>query len=100
MANETLYIPSMLNSYFLDKLRKLPAVGVFTCLGERPDVVAYKIYGDVNLAWIIKAYNNITHPYDGSFGPGAVLRFPSLNSIEKLYATLTAKQRAAEKEGQ
>lgn len=95
---ETLYIPTTLTSYFIDKLKKLPPVGTFTCLGERADVVAYKIYGDSNMAWIIKAYNNITHPFDGSFGPGSVLTFPSLSAIEKLYATLKAKQRAAEKE--
>lgn len=97
---DTLLIPSTLNSYFLDKLKRLPAVGTFTCFGERPDVVAYKIYGDSNLAWIIKAYNNITHPYDGSFSPGSVLTFPSLSAIEKLYATLNSKKRAAEKAGQ
>lgn len=97
---DTLIIPSTLTSYFIDKLKRLPAVGTFTCFGERPDVVAYKIYGDSNLAWIIKAYNNISHPYDGSFAPGKVLTFPSLSAIEKLYATLNAKQRAMEKEGQ
>lgn len=97
MSN-TLYKPSILTSYFLDKLRQLPAVGSFTCLGERADVIAYKIWGDVNLAWIIKYYNGILHPYDGSLAPGKVLLFPSLSSIEKLYATLNAKQRASEKE--
>lgn len=90
----TLYIPSTLNSYFLEKLRKLPAVGAFTCYGERADVIAYKIYGDVNMQWIIKAYNNITHPHDGSLATGQTITFPSLNAIEKLYSTLTAKQRA------
>ena len=95
---DTLFIPSTLNSYFLDKLKRLPAVGSFTCFGERIDVIAYKIYGDVNLAWIIKAYNNILHPYDGKTNAGQVLTFPSLTAIEKLYSTLNAKQRAMEKE--
>lgn len=95
---DTLYIPSVLTSYFIEKLKKLPPVGTFTSLGERVDVVAYKVYGDSNLAWIIKAYNNILHPFDGSLEPGKVLTFPSLNAIEKLYATLNAKQRALEKE--
>lgn len=98
LNTNTLYIPSTLNSYFLEKLRKLPAVGTFTCYGERADVIAYKIYGDVNLSWIIKAYNNITHPYDGNLAPGQVITFPSLSAIEKLYSTLTAKQRAAQSE--
>ena len=93
---ETLYIPSTLTSYFIDKLKRLPAVGSFTCLGERADVIAYKIYGDVNMAWLIKAYNNVYHPLDGSFDAGKVILFPSLSSIEKLYATLNAKQRAEE----
>lgn len=96
MAN--LYIPSTLTSFFLDKLKKLPPVGIFTSMGERADVVAYKIYGDVNMAWIIKAYNNCTYPYDGTFSAGSTLKFPSLTSIEKLYATLNAKQRAVESE--
>ena len=43
MAN-TLYIPSTLTSYFIEKLKRLPAVGSFSCLGERADVIAYKIY--------------------------------------------------------
>lgn len=97
--DNTLYIPSTLNSYFLEKLRKLPAAGTFTCYGERADVIAYKIYGDVNMAWLIKAYNNITHPHDGSLAAGQVITFPSLNSIEKLYSTLTAKQRASQQGG-
>jgi hypothetical protein len=97
--NDTLYIPSMLNSYFLDKLKKLPVAGVFSSYGERPEIVAYKIYGDVNMSWIIKAYNDITSPLDKAFDAGSTLRFPSLSSIEKLYATLNAKQRAAEQEG-
>lgn len=95
---ETLYIPSILNSYFLEKLKKLPPVGTFRCYGERAEIIAYKIYGDVNLAWIIKWYNNCLHPYDGTFAVGKVITFPSLRTIEKLYSTLNAKQRAAEKE--
>lgn len=94
--SETLYIPSILTSYFIEQLKRLPAVGSFYCLGERADVIAYKIYGDVNMAWIIKAYNNICHPLDGSFDVGKTILFPSLSSIEKLYATLKAKQRAEE----
>lgn len=92
----TLYIPSTLNSYFLEQLKKLPAVGSFRCLGERPEVIAYKIYGDVSLGWIIMHYNGVTHPYDGSFSVGKVITFPSLNSIEKLYSTLVAKKRSSE----
>jgi hypothetical protein len=91
---DTLYIPSVLNSYFLDKLRKLPVGKVFTSQGETADVIAYKVYGDTNMAWIIKMYNNITHPYDGSFTIGSVIKCPSLTSIEKLYATLTALKRS------
>lgn len=97
MAN-TLYIPSTLTSYFITKLRQLPPVGEFRCMGERIDVIAYKIWQDVNLGWILKEYNNILHPYDGSLDIGKTILFPSLNEIEKIYATLNAKQRALEKE--
>lgn len=96
---DTLYIPSPLNSYFLEKLKKLPAVGTFTCYGERPEIAAWKIWGDTGLGWLLMYYNNCQHPFDGTFSNGKVLLFPSLNSIEKLYATLNTKQRAAEKEG-
>lgn len=92
----TLYIPSTLNSYFLTKLKKLPAVGAFTCQGERYDVIAYKIYGDMSFNWIIKYYNGITYPYDGSNNPGRILLFPSLKDVEELYATLVSKSRAME----
>ena len=95
---ETLWIPSTLNSYFIDKLKKLPAVGTFLCYGERIDVIAYKIYGDVNLGWILKAYNNITHPSDEKLSAGSTIVFPSLSAIEKLYSTLVAKQRIEEQE--
>lgn len=94
----TLYIPSTLTSYFLEKLKKLPAVGSFQCFGERADVIAYKIYGDSNLDWIVKYYNGCLHPYDGTFAIGKTILFPSLSSVEKLYATLNAKQRASERE--
>lgn len=100
MDNETLYIPSFLTSYFIDKLKKLKPVGTFTCLGEkRADIIASKVWGDPSLDWIIMSYNNVLSPVDGSFNVGKILLLPSLKDIEKLYATLTAKQRAAEKEG-
>ena len=96
----TLYIPSTLTSYFISQLKKLPPVGTFTCLGElRADIIASKVWGDPTLDWIIMSYNNILSPLDGSFASGKILLLPSLNAIEKLYATLNAKQRAAEKEG-
>ena len=97
-SDNTLYIPSVLNSFFIEEIKRLPPAGTFKCYGERADVIAYKIYGDSNMANIIKIYNNITHPLDGSTAPGKELIFPSLNSIEKLYSTLTAKQRAAQTE--
>lgn len=101
MAEEaTLYIPSKLTSYFIDKLKKLPPVGTFTCMDEqRADIIASKVWGDPTLDWIIMEYNNVIHPEDGSFDSGKILLLPSLNDIEKLYATLNAKQRAAEKAG-
>lgn len=89
-----LIIPSTLNSYFLEKLRRLPAVGAFTCLGERADVIAYKIWGDVNMGWLIMYYNNCIHPYDGTLAPGNTILFPSLSDIENLYSTLMSKERA------
>lgn len=95
----TLYIPSTLTSYFIMKLKELPPAGTFTCLGEtRADIIASKIWNDPSLDWLIMSYNNVLSPVDGSFNAGKTLVFPSLNSVEKLYATLTSKQRAMEKE--
>lgn len=95
----TLYIPSTLTSYFIMQLKHLPPVGTFTCLSEtRADIIASKIWDDPTLDWIIMAYNNVLSPLDGSFDSGKILLLPSLSAIEKLYATLTAKQRAKEKE--
>lgn len=99
LEDGTLYIPSTLTSYFIDKLKHLPPVGTFTCLGEkRADIIASKVWGDPTLDWIIMAYNNVLSPVDGSFASGKILLLPSLNAIEKLYATLVAKQRAEEKD--
>ena len=96
----TLYIPSTLTSYFIAELKKLPPIGTFTCLGEtRADIIASKIWNDPTLGWIIMSYNNVLSPVDGSFASGKVLLLPSLNDIEKLFATLTSKQRAIENEG-
>lgn len=89
----TLHIPSTLNSFFIAELKRLPVAGIFTSYGERADVIAYKVYGDVNLDWIIKAYNDVIHPFDDSFATGSVIKFPSLNQIEQLYSTLSAKSR-------
>lgn len=98
-SNSTLYIPSTLTSYFIMKLKHLPPIGTFTCLGEkRADIIASKVWDDPTLDWIIMAYNNVLSPVDGSFASGKILLLPSLNEVEKLYATLMAKQRAKEKE--
>ena len=94
---KTQYIPSTLTSYFIDKLKEAPSVGIFKSFGERADVASYKVFGgDMSMAWILKSYNNSIHPYDGSFNVGSTLSIPSLNYIEKTYATLNAKQRALE----
>lgn len=87
---------NMLNSYFIAELKKLPSIGTYTCLDERPDTVAHKVYGDTQFYWILMLYNDCYDIEDGIFSAGSTINYPSISNIERLMFTLTAKQRALE----
>jgi len=77
-----------LTSHFLMELKKLPESGVFKVTSEesRPDLVAYKIYRQTQLWWILMYYNGLQNTSD--IKASVVLRYPSLSSLEKIYYTL------------
>lgn len=83
-----------LNSVFLTEMRELPLQSYITSKGERPDLLAYKIYGDTQFAWIIMLYNNCIDFTDGTFDVGAQIKYPAIEDLEKLLFTLKARKRA------
>lgn len=83
-----------LNSVFLTELRELPLQSYITAKDERPDLLAYKIYGDTQFAWIIMIYNNCFDFTDGTFAAGSQVKYPSLEDLEKIIFTLKARKRA------
>ncbi len=81
-------------SYFLEKLLDLEEAGTFTITEEeaRPDLISYKIYGYVQLQFILMIYNNIIDRNDVIIGN--TLKFPNLNDVEQIYFSLASKQYA------
>ena len=55
--------------------------------GERPDIIAYKEYGDASLDWVIYIINNIFDPYTG----WVMDRKDFLNYLEDKYNTQAEK---------
>ena len=79
----------IIDSYFIQELIKLKPVGAYIVKNQenRPDIVAYKIYGNVNYWWIILLFNNLI---DHKLYIGQVINYPSIESIENLYFKLKA----------
>lgn len=53
--------------------------------GERLDLIAYNLLGDVRLFWLIMHYNNIADALDLTKFVGKPLRIPSRSTVEKIY---------------
>ena len=85
-------------STFIQELRELPLMSYVTSKEERPDLLAYRIYGDTQFAWIIMIYNNCIDFTDGTFKAGMQIKYPALSDLEKLIFTLKARKRAVESE--
>lgn len=47
---------------------------------KRPDLVAFKAYGDSDLWWVIYEFNDIRDPLFG-LRPGMILRIPTLERV-------------------
>lgn len=84
------------DSVFINDLRELAPQAYTVCRGERPDKLAYDIYGDTQYTWILMLYNNCIDIEDGTFESGKMIKYPSINDLEKIIFTLKARQRAEE----
>lgn len=87
-----------LDSVFLQELRNLPLQSYVTSKGERPDLMAYNIYGDTQFAWVLMVYNNCFDFTDGTFENGSQIKYPALEDLEKIIFTLKARKRAVQAE--
>lgn len=87
-----------LNSVFLTELRNTPLQSYVTSQDERPDLLAYKIYGDTQFAWILMVYNNCFDFTDGTFSSGSQIKYPAPEDLEKIIFTLKARKRAEQSE--
>jgi hypothetical protein len=83
-----------LNSTFVTEMKALPLKSYVTSKEERPELIAYNIYGDTQFTWIIMLYNSCTDFTDGTFAAGTAIKFPSIEALEKIIFTLKARQRA------
>lgn len=77
-----------LTSYFLTELLKLSPYGKYAVQSDdtRPELIAYKIYGDVQYWWIILLYNSLT-TWD-EITTEMVLSYPAVEHLEDLYFRL------------
>ena len=87
-----------LSSVFLTELKDLPLQSYITSKDERPDLLAYKIYGDTQFAWVLMIYNKCFDFTDGTFSAGNQVKYPALEDLEKIIFTLKARKRAEQSE--
>ena len=84
-----------LTSNMLFKLKDIPVGGRYVISGEegRPDLISYRIYGDVQYWWLLMFYNKILDPED--LINGMVLQYPDADELDTFYFTLKTKELAA-----
>jgi hypothetical protein len=89
-------ILDVLSSYFLGRLNSLRVTGYYRISidAKRPDLISYKIYGDVQYWWLVMHFNNILDPNE--LVVGLTLKYPSLASVEDLYFSLKSLEKANE----
>lgn len=85
----------ILDSYFIDKLVKLPMKGTYeiTTQEHKMQTISFIIYGDTSYWWLLMMYNSILDTKELS--TGKVLKFFSLSDLESLMFSLKSKSRAA-----
>lgn len=90
-----------LDSYFIEKVVKLPVYGTtFVQIEEnRPDLISYRIYGSTQFWYILMIYNGMISPFD--LVEGQIINYPRIEDMEELYFSLNALQRknVVQKEG-
>lgn len=81
----------ILDSYFLQALKKVPFTGETAITTEegRPDLLANTIYGNPNYWWILMYYNSLVDPSE--LISGMVIKYPAISDLESIYFTLMAK---------
>lgn len=81
-----------LTSAIMSDVLTLRSGGQYTVQGEdgRPDLISFRIYGNVQYWWILLLYNSILD-YN-SIVTGEVLNYPSLDSLEDFYFSLKTKE--------
>lgn len=84
-------------SLFVVGLMELPAKGTFFLRGEdgRLDWIAHKVYGSTQYWWILLFYNGMVDPEE--VVSGMSIRFPSVESLEKLIVAVQRTVRPSEK---
>lgn len=90
-----------INAYLLRALKDLPVQGTYTVVDDinRPDMISAAIYrNDTQYWWLLMLYNNITSYAPGTkyllIPNGTVVKFFSLDDLERLRFSLRAKQLA------
>jgi len=53
--------------------------------GDRVDIIAYRLLGDVRYWWLVLHYNNIADGLDLEKFIGKQIRLPSKNTVERIY---------------
>lgn len=82
-----------LDSYFINKIEKLPVFGTtYVQIEEnRPDLLSYRIYGTVKYWYILLIYNGMISPLELTEGQN--INYPSINDLEEIYFSLNALQK-------
>lgn len=82
----------ILTSFFPYKLSNLKVQGEYLVQSDekKPDLISHRIYGDTQYWWILMLYNSVFDPQD--VVTGLVLKYPSINDIEKLYLSLKSEE--------
>ena len=80
--NEGFY--DILTSTFLERLMELPIAGSYRVTTERfrPDLIAYRIYGEEQFKTVLMLYNNLTSYLEVL--PGITLLYPSFRDMESI----------------
>lgn len=82
-----------LDSYFINKVQKLPVFGTTQVQIEenRPDLLSYRIYGTVKFWYILLVFNGMVSPLE--VYEGQTINYPKVDDVEELYFSLNALQR-------
>lgn len=88
----------ILDSYLCLQIKELPYTGAITVTTQeyRPDLVSYDIYGHTQYWWLLMLYNDYVSPLE--LTAGALVLYPSLDSLENIYFTLSTRQKTKKEE--